>query len=152
MDSGQRPYVVFHVSRGFAMEKLGETAHAGTRQYVGIAALLLASLTAFVSTTVAASDWSDTYFGYRYGTKYREPYNPNDIAKEIFSLTHASGYKYGSNFFNVDMLKSNSADPASGGNGGGAQEVYVIYRTTLSGSAVSGTPLKYGGSILALGR
>jgi hypothetical protein len=122
----------------------------GMRRTLGIAAFLLASTSAFVSTAVQASDWNDTYIGFRYGTQFREPYNPNDIAKEIISLTSASGYKYGSNFFNVDMLKSNNQDLASGG-GGGAQEVYVVYRTTLSGSAVFGTPLKYWGVIRDIG-
>jgi len=116
----------------------------------GIAACLLVSVAIVAPRPVAAADWSDTYIGYRYGRDYREPYNPNDIAKNIFSLTHASGYKYGSNFFNVDMLKSNNQDLASGG-GGGAQEVYVVYRTTLSGSAVFGTPLKFGGIIRDIG-
>lgn len=132
------------------MEKSGENVHVGMRRRKGMAALLCTSLLALVPMVTSAADWSDTYFGYRYGTQYREPYNPNDISKNIFSLTHASGYKYGSNFFNVDMLKSNNSDLASGG-GGGAQEVYVVYRTTLSGSAIFGTPLKFGGVIRDIG-
>ena len=136
------------------MEKLGDIVPTGIRRIIGIAAFLasflIASLIALVPTAVLASDWSDTYIGYRYGHDFREPFNPNDIAKEIGSLTHASGYKYGSNFFNIDLLKSNNQDLASGG-GGGAQEVYVVYRTTLSGSAVFGTPLKFGGIIRDIG-
>ena len=89
-----------------------------------------------------ASDWSDTYIGYRYDTSFREPTNPEYITKNIFSLTHVSGYKYGTNFFNVDMLTSNGKDPASGG-GGGAHEVYVVYRTTLSMNSL-GVPVKMG--------
>jgi len=89
-----------------------------------------------------ASDWSDTYLGYRYGTSYREPQNRDNITKNILSLTHISGYKYGTNFFNVDMLSSDGKDPASGG-GGGAQEVYVVYRTTLSMNSL-GVPVKTG--------
>src|SRR5271155_655939 len=108
------------------MEKLAEILHVGKRRNSGIAACLLGSLLVLASTVVVASDWSDTYIGYRYGQDFREPYNPNDIAKNIISLTSASGYKYGSNFFNVDMLKSNNQDLASGG-GGGAQEGYVFY-------------------------
>jgi hypothetical protein len=132
------------------MEKLGEILYMGKRRSRGIAARLLGSMLVLASTVVVASDWSDTYIGYRYGHDYREPFNPNDISKNIFSLTHASGYKYGSNFFNVDMLKSNNQDLASGG-GGGAQEVYVVYRTTLSGSAVFGKPLKFAGIIRDIG-
>jgi len=78
-----------------------------------------------------AADFSDTAIGYRYGTQYREPFDPDDIGKHIVSLTHASAYKYGSNFFDVDLLKSDAHDPASGG-GGGAHEAYTTFRTTLS--------------------
>ena len=49
------------------------------------------------------NDWSDTNIGARYGSQYREPFNRSDIAKQIVSLTHVSGYKYGANFFNVDL-------------------------------------------------
>jgi hypothetical protein len=111
---------------------------------------ILVATAAIVGNSALAADWSDTYIGYRYGTDYREPFNPNDIHKNILSLTHASGYKYGSNFFNVDMLHSDSKDLANGG-GGGANEVYVVYRTTLSGSAVLGKPLKYWGVIRDIG-
>jgi nucleoside-specific outer membrane channel protein Tsx len=90
-----------------------------------------------------ASEWSDTYVGYRYGTEYREPFNSQKITKNIVSLTHASGYAYGSNFFNVDMLSSDHKDPASGG-GGGAHELYTAYRTTFSLGKISGTPMKFG--------
>ena len=53
---------------------------------------------------------------WRAGSKFAEPFNPQDVKKHIFGLTHASGYKYGSNFFNVDMLQSDEhrsgfADP-----------------------------------------
>ena len=33
-----------------------------------------------------AADWSDTSLGYRNGTKFAEPFNPNDIAKNIVDL------------------------------------------------------------------
>lgn len=95
-----------------------------------------------------ASEWSDTYLGYRYGSQFREPTNTQDVKKNIFSLTHADGYKYGSNFFTVDMLQSDSKDPASGAfqgaSPGGAQEVFVVYRHTLSLGKVSGSPMKFG--------
>ncbi|MBL8352005.1 MAG: outer envelope protein, partial [Burkholderiaceae bacterium] len=61
--------------------------------------LCAAATLAAATPAVHAADWSDTYLGYRYGTKFAEPFNPNDIAKNIFNLNHASGYKYGSNFF-----------------------------------------------------
>ena len=33
-----------------------------------------------------AADWSDTSLGYRNGTQFAEPFNPNDIAKNIVNL------------------------------------------------------------------
>ena len=71
-----------------------------------------------------AADWSDTSIGYRYGTKFGEPFGSNDIHKSIVNLTHVSGFKYGTNFFNVDLLQSDNKDAE-------AQEAYIVYRLTL---------------------
>ncbi len=94
--------------------------------------------------TAQAADWSDTSLGYRYGTEFAEPFNPNAISKSILNLSHASGYKFGSNFFNADLLLSDEKDPSSAGSGNGAQEVYVVYRNTLDLEKVTGKSFKYG--------
>jgi nucleoside-specific outer membrane channel protein Tsx len=91
-----------------------------------------------------AADWSDTSIGYRYGTDFAEPFNPNAIAKNIVNLNHVSGYKYGSNFFNVDLLLSDKKDPSSAGASTGAQEAYVVYRHTLDLEKVTGSSFKFG--------
>jgi len=91
-----------------------------------------------------AADWSDTSISWRYGTRFAEPYNPEHIRKHIFALTHASGYKYGSNYVNVDLLQSDETDPASLTQSEGAQEAYVVYRHTLDLGALSGRELRYG--------
>jgi opacity protein-like surface antigen len=92
-----------------------------------------------------AADWSDTALSVRYGTKFHEPFNDQDITKWIFALTHVSGYKYGSNFFNVDFLVSDKKDPGGGIPGNpGAQEAYIVYRHTLDIGKVSGAPMKFG--------
>lgn len=85
----------------------------------------------------SAADWSDTSIGYRYGTKFAEPFNPKDIEKNIVNVTHASGNKYGSDFFNVDFLESDGTDAQ-------AQEAYVLYRHTFDIGAISGSPIKFG--------
>ncbi|MEO6852619.1 MAG: outer envelope protein, partial [Rhodoferax sp.] len=73
--------------------------------------LVLAAAAALTTGTLAqAADWSDTSIGYRYGNSFREPFNPSDISKNIVNITHASGYKYGSNFLNLDILESDSTD------------------------------------------
>jgi nucleoside-specific outer membrane channel protein Tsx len=94
--------------------------------------------------TTQAADWSDTSIGYRYGTDFAEPFNPNAIAKNILNLNHVSGYKYGSNFFNADLLLSDEKDPSSEGSSTGAQEVYVVYRHTLDLEKTTGKSFKYG--------
>lgn len=94
-----------------------------------------------------AADWSDTSIGWRTGSKFAEPFEGDSISKNIFDLNHVSGYKYGTNFFNVDLLMSNanSKDPAGPQPSGGAQETYIVYRHTLSLGKVTGSPMfKFG--------
>ena len=95
--------------------------------FIAAAALLAGGLAA----PAQAADWSDTSIGIRGGSKYAEPFNGKDITKTIVNLNHASGYKYGSNFFNADFLLSDKNDPAGKDSTNGAQEVYVVYRHTL---------------------
>ena len=103
-----------------------------------------AVLTTLATSAVLAADWSDTSVGYRQGSKFAEPFNANDIAKNILNLNHASGYKYGSNFFNADVLLSDSKDPAGAGSSNGAQEIYILYRHTLDLEKLTGRPMKFG--------
>jgi hypothetical protein len=112
-------------------------------------ATALAALT-MLATAAQAADWSDTAISWRYGQRFREPYNPADIKKNIVALTHSSGYKYGTNFFNVDLLESDRNDPASLTQDEGAQEAYVVYRHTLDIGALRGAPIRYG-SVKGLG-
>jgi nucleoside-specific outer membrane channel protein Tsx len=120
---------------------------------VAVAALAALGTTALPA---AAADWSDTSIGWRYGSSFAEPFVNNangtrqDISKNIFSLTHASGFKYGTNFFNVDLLESNSKDPAGCANlfttgcTGSAQEVYIVYRNVLDLAKITGKDMKFG--------
>ncbi len=115
--------------------------NAMKRDGLAVATGLLAGL---VAPQALAADWSDTAIGARYGTRFAEPFNTNDIKKAILNLSHVSGYKYGSNFFNADMLMSDSKDPSAFGSSSGAQEVYLVYRHTLDLEKVSGKPFKFG--------
>ena len=124
--------------------------------------LTLATLGACCAIPLHAEDWSDTYLGYRHGTKFQETATNQDITKDIISLSHVGGYKYGLHFFNVDILKSASGvnsstdffttsanskvyDNINGTTDGtGAQEIYVVYQHTLSFGKVSGKDLSFG--------
>ncbi len=110
-----------------------------------LASLAVLCVTSAVSPALSA-DWSDTAISYRYGWNFREPGvtkrngQEAEIAKNIIAFTHANGYKYGGNFFNIDVLKSNKADPANGGDTG-AVEAYAIYRHDLSLNKVTGSKM-----------
>jgi nucleoside-specific outer membrane channel protein Tsx len=104
---------------------------------------LLCLLAALPLASAHAADWSDTSLGYRYGTRFAEPFGANNVRKSIFSLTHVSGFKYGTNFFNVDIVLSDGKDPGYDTTAG-AQEVYVFYRNTVDAGKVLGRDLKSG--------
>ena len=101
-----------------------------------IQAALAGSLLLASGATLAA-DWADNSIGYRYGTRFAEPYNTQDISKNIVNFQHASGYKYGTNFLNVDLLMSDSKDDS-------AQEAYITYRHTLDIGKIGGKDLSFG--------
>lgn len=98
-----------------------------TRLDQHLKALVATCLLAALPALGQAATWSDTYLGYRYGTAFREPTNARDVEKHVLQFTHASGYSVGQNFLNVDVLQSDSADPANGSSNG-ATEFYLTYR------------------------
>lgn len=106
--------------------------------------ITVAAALALLSGTACAADWSDTSIGYRYGTQFAEPFNNQDIKKSIVNLNHVSGYAYGTNFFNADLLLSDSKDPGGAGSSAGAQEVYIVYRHTLDFGKLTGSPMAFG--------
>ena len=93
--------------------------------------------------TASAANWSDTSISYRYGEQFREPAISDDVSKDIVGFTHVSGHNYGQNFLNVDILMSDSKDPAKGGDTG-AQEIYVVYAHQLYLGKVFDKNLSFG--------
>ena len=59
-----------------------------------------------------AASLSDTSMGLRIGNDFAERLAANAIHKVIFNLNRVRGYECGSNFFNADLLLSDSKDPA----------------------------------------
>lgn len=107
------------------------------------------ALAGTVSATAHAANWSDTFIGYRFGTQFTEPSNPNKVKKNILQFTHASGYDYGQNFLNVDLLQSNKKDPANNSSEGktkkkGATEAYLTYRHQLYVSKLADADFSFG--------
>ena len=110
-------------------------------------AAALAIAAALAPSAVLAATWSDTFVGYRYGTDFREPTNPNDVRKHVLQFTHASGYSVGQNFLNLDVLQSDNTDPASPhprGQGTGATEFYLTYRHQVHLGKAFDTSLAFG--------
>ncbi len=104
----------------------------------------LALAASLACSAAQAVDWSDTALSLRVGNAFREPFNPQDIRKNIFSVTHASGYKYGSTFVNLDVLQSDRNDPRALGDDDGAREAYLVYRHTLDIGKIRGSDLTFG--------
>jgi nucleoside-specific outer membrane channel protein Tsx len=103
----------------------------------------VASTLAALALPLSAADWSDTCLGYRHSTQFREPGIDGTVEKKILQLNHASGWAYGGNFFDVDMLTSSENDPSLNGNTG-ASEVYVVYRGSLSLGKIAKKDMSFG--------
>ena len=101
------------------------------------ALLVLASSLVIGTQDAGAAIWSDTELQVLYGKKFQEPFNPNDVAKTIVTLQHASGWEYGRNFFFFDALKSDDKDSSAG-------EIYGEYYSTFSLSKLTGSEFKFG--------
>jgi len=72
------------------------------------------------------------------------PGNSNSFSKYVGSVTHFDVWAYGTNFFNVDILKSDNNDPVDGifvPRATGATEMYAFARSTLSGNALTGSKM-----------
>lgn len=93
------------------------------------------------SGSALAADFSDTWISYRRSNAYTEPGIAQDVPKNIYTLGHFSTYKYGTNFFAVDLLRSLENDPANNRSTSQAQEIYAVYRSSLSSSKTLG--MKY---------
>ena len=98
-----------------------------TTKTIALAVLAGATL---ASGAAQAATWSDSFLGYRYGTGFREPSNTKEVRKHVLQFGHASGYAYGQNFLNLDVLQSDKNDPSSGADTG-ATEFYLTYRHQL---------------------
>jgi hypothetical protein len=66
----------------------------------------------------------------------------NSFNKYVGSVSHLDVWAYGTNFFNIDYIKSDTKDPIQGIPGAaGAVEVYGFARSTISGNAVAGSKI-----------
>lgn len=76
-----------------------------------------------------------------------QPGVTNKTAKQVYAFTHFDIWAYGTNFFNVDLTKSDHADPASPCGDPlrpimgceGASEVYGLFRSTFGWNEIFAT-------------
>ncbi|HYD79118.1 MAG TPA: hypothetical protein VEC06_04860 [Paucimonas sp.] len=101
------------------------------RRTLSLAFRFAAATALAFSSAAHAADWADNEIHVLHGSKFHDVANNVDTSKTILTLQHASGYKYGRNFFFVDLLKSDSSD----GNYG---EIYGEWYHTLSVSKLAG--------------
>lgn len=112
-----------------------------------LAALGLAALATFPAT---AATWSDVYLGWQYSKQFRDPGIGTNETKNRIELSGTSGWDYGVNFFDVNMLAAASMAPANTKSGQpkegvpGDTEVYVVYRSTFDLGKIFKTNLAFG--------
>jgi nucleoside-specific outer membrane channel protein Tsx len=107
-------------------------------------ALALASNTATAGGTAI---WSTTAAEYLYGTSYRDIATGDKDKASIITLEHADGWKYGDNFFFVDITnpdrQGDTADFA-GANAKSTGEYYAELSPRLSFGKILGKDLSIG--------
>ena len=80
---------------------------SGRRWGQGGAAILAVGLCLTAQTTGAA-EWSTTNVQILHGTSYADDFGIDDKRKNVFTFEHANGWKYGDNFFFVDVSNPNA--------------------------------------------
>lgn len=67
-----------------------------------------------VSDVYAADwfEWSNNEIQYLHGDSYHEPFNSQNIGQSIITITHSDGWKFGRNFFFLDMLITENGQPS----------------------------------------
>jgi hypothetical protein len=91
---------------------------------------------------------NDNSVSYGYAFAASSPFVTEHTAKQILSFTHFDVWRYGTNLFNIDLLKSDLRDPANPcglgapgfANAGceGTTEIYGFFRSTLGWKEIFG--------------
>lgn len=92
------------------------------------------AVTAGVTATAQAADWSTTSFLLMQGDGYKTVPADTEFDATVLTLEHVSGWKYGSNFFFFDVTEPNSS----------ASSFYGEFSPGLSFGKMTGTDLSAG--------
>jgi len=93
--------------------------------------LLVASQAGF------AADWSTTQLHLNHG-EFKNPFSQQKANATIYSLQHASGYKYGDNFFFIDFTKDDRDDGFQDG------DYYGEWYSSFSLGKITGKEFSFG--------
>ena len=109
------------------------------KQIVRMVALACAGWlgTPAAQTTEVPKGYSNWDMQVLHGNQFREPGNPNEVAKGIVTFENSSGWSWGSSYFFVDILRSDGSDQH-------ATEVYSEWYPSASLSKLSGNSLSAG--------
>ncbi len=78
--------------------------------YFRLLKAVLVSVGLFLSTPVAALEWSSTSLLLQQGEDFRTVPANDSFNAQVMTFEHANGWQYGSNFFFVDMTSPNRTD------------------------------------------
>ena len=114
----------------------------------------LRSLTAAAAVTLAMAGpasaeifFQDTYLSFRDVFNDKQPGYEKSTTEDAINLQYVNAWTYGSNFVSIDFEQFNQGDLANKvgsygtekGQTSASAEVYAVFRTTLSGNAITGT-------------
>jgi len=98
-----------------------------------LVAILLLPLSFATSALAGAATWQSSNIQYLYGSNFEL----GDSARSTLTFEHANGWKYGDNFFFVDVL-----NPVTDGNNT-QTELYAEFSPRLSLSSLTGKKLSF---------
>lgn len=122
-------------------------SHPGSLPFAALRmGVFLASLAAATLSHAGSAEWSSTNIQYLYGDNYQGiAFDPDqnkligvDDSRSVITLEHVNGWKYGDNFFFVDMTNADREDSAS------PTSLYGEISPRLSLSKISGANLSAG--------
>ena len=90
-----------------------------------------------------SATFSETSLAYRYGSHFTEPARPDDITKNIVTLTHLRNGDTGIHFLSLEGRFSDEQDPAKDSTQG-AREYLAFYRYQLPAGKVLDKPISFG--------
>lgn len=111
-------------TRSFPRRKIG----------VHLARAVALAVTASSVLPAGAADWSATNVQLLYGTQYADNFGIDDKGKAIFTFEHADGWKYGDNFFFLDVSNPGATGTAE----------YAEFSPRFSVGKIIGKDLSFG--------